>query len=84
MVDRYYRTLYASLHDPRLAGSSKQAMYLNLLLKSIKGDVGRANNERVKAFIRRFIQVLVSSGGGATEFTAGGLVVIGEVCDGTL
>ncbi|KZP12424.1 hypothetical protein FIBSPDRAFT_898186 [Athelia psychrophila] len=37
-TDRFYRTLYASLHDPRLAASSKQAMYLNLLFKSLKAD----------------------------------------------
>ena len=38
ITDRYYRTLYASLHDPRLASSSKQAMYLNLLFKSLRAD----------------------------------------------
>lgn len=79
ILDRYYRTLYASLHDPRLATSSKQAMYLNLLFKSIKADVGRLGNERVKALIRRFVQILVSGPSGATEFTAGGLFLLGEV-----
>ena len=34
--DRYYRTLYESLLDPRLANSSKQGIYLNLLFKSLK------------------------------------------------
>ena len=77
--DRYYRTLYASLHDTRLATSSKQAMYLNLFFKSVKADAGNEDGERVKALIRRFIQVLVSGGGGATEFTAGGLYLLGEV-----
>jgi ribosome biogenesis protein MAK21 len=76
ITDRYYRTLYASLHDPRLASSSKQAMYLNLLFKSLKSD---EDNERVKAFVRRFVQVLVSGGSGATEFVAGGLYLLGEV-----
>lgn len=33
VVDRYFRTFYASLHDPRLFTSGKQAMYLNLLFK---------------------------------------------------
>lgn len=79
ITDRYYRTLYASLHDPRLATSSKQAMYLNLLFKSIKADAGHVDGERVKALVRRFAQVLVSGGSGATEFVAGGLFLLGEV-----
>lgn len=74
--DRYYRTLYESLQDPRLATSSKQAMYLNLLFKSMKVD---RDLERVKAFVRRFVQILVAGGNGATEFIAGGLYLLGEV-----
>ncbi|KAF9495517.1 CBF-domain-containing protein [Pleurotus eryngii] len=76
IVDRYYRSLYASLHDPRLPHSSKQAMYLNLFFKSVKAD---HDLERVKGFIRRFVQVLVSGGSGATEFVAGGLYLLGEL-----
>ncbi|KAG6819264.1 hypothetical protein H0H93_013579 [Arthromyces matolae] len=79
IVDRYYRTLYDSLHDVRLATSSKQAMYLNLLFKSIKADAGNCNGERMKAIVRRFVQVLVSAGSGATEFVAGGLYLLGEL-----
>ncbi|KIM44363.1 hypothetical protein M413DRAFT_25783 [Hebeloma cylindrosporum] len=103
ITDRYYRTLYASLHDSRLATSSKQAMYLNLFFKSVKADAAVAVNattsvegaadaagseiaaerversERVKALIRRFLQVLVSGGGGAPEFIAGGLYLLGEL-----
>ena len=52
-------------------------MYLNLFFKSVKAD---ENNERVKALIRRFTQVLVTGGGGAPEFVAGGLYLLGEVC----
>lgn len=33
----------------------------------------------MKAVVRRFVQVLVSGGGGATEFIAGGLFLLGEV-----
>lgn len=76
IIDRYYRTLYASLFDNRLASSNKQAMYLNLLFKSVKVDT---YGERTKAFVRRFVQVLVSGGNGATEFVAGGLFLLGEV-----
>ncbi|KAK0466300.1 CBF/Mak21 family-domain-containing protein [Desarmillaria tabescens] len=79
IIDRFYRTLYDSLHDARLASSSKQAMYLNLLFKSIKADVGKVEGERVKALVRRFVQVLVSGGNGATEFVAGGLFLLGEL-----
>ncbi|KAE8376294.1 CBF/Mak21 family-domain-containing protein [Aspergillus bertholletiae] len=54
-ADRFYRTLYESLLDSRLATSSKQALYLNLLFKALKSDV---NARRVKAFVKRIIQVL--------------------------
>ncbi|KAF7305180.1 CCAAT-box-binding transcriptional factor [Mycena kentingensis (nom. inval.)] len=77
ITDRYYRTLYDSLYDSRLAASSKQAMYLNLLFKSLKADADNA--ERVKAIVRRFVQVLVSGGNCATEFVAGGLYLLGEL-----
>ena len=52
-------------------------MYLNLLFKSIKADAD--NIDRVVALVRRFIQVLVSGGSGATEVVAGGLYLLGEV-----
>lgn len=53
-VDRFYRTLYESLLDPRLIRSSKQALYLNLLYRSLKNDV---DARRVKAFVKRMLQV---------------------------
>lgn len=53
--DRFYRTLYESLLDPRVATSSKQALYLNLLFKALKNDV---NVRRVKAFVKRLVQIL--------------------------
>ncbi|KAH8117031.1 CBF-domain-containing protein [Phellopilus nigrolimitatus] len=76
IADRYYRTLYTSLLDSRLNSSSKQAMYLNLLLKSMKMDTKK---ERVKAFVRRFVQLLVGAGNGGVEFIAGGLFLLGEL-----
>lgn len=54
-ADRFYRTLYESLLDPRVATSSKQTLYLNLLYKALKNDL---NVRRVKAFVKRIIQVL--------------------------
>lgn len=53
--DRFYRTLYESLLDPRVATSSKQSLYLNLLYRSLKNDL---NVRRVKAFVKRLMQVL--------------------------
>jgi len=53
--DRFYRTLYESLLDPRLVTSSKHAMYLNLLFKALKVDL---NIKRVKAFAKRLLQVM--------------------------
>lgn len=53
--DRYYRTLYESLLDPRLVSSSKQGIYLNLLFKSLKQDA--KNVSRVEAFVKRILQV---------------------------
>lgn len=52
--DRFYRTLYESLLDPRLVTSSKQALYLNLLLRALKNDV---DSRRVKAFAKRMLQM---------------------------
>lgn len=54
-VDRFYRTLYESLLDPRLLTSSKQALYLNLLFKSLRADL---NIKRVMAFTKRLLQVV--------------------------
>ncbi|KAJ5343533.1 hypothetical protein MYU51_021611 [Penicillium brevicompactum] len=53
--DRFYRTLYESLLDPRVTTSSKQSLYLNLLYKALKNDL---NVRRVKAFVKRLVQVL--------------------------
>lgn len=53
-TDRFYRTLYESLLDPRLVTSSKQSLYLNLLLRALKNDV---DVRRVKAFAKRMLQV---------------------------
>lgn len=54
-ADRFYRTLYESLLDARLIASSKHSLYLNLLYKALKADI---NVKRVKAFVKRILQVL--------------------------
>lgn len=53
--NRFYRTLYETLLDPRIITSSKQALYLNLLFKSLKADM---NVKRIQAFIKRLLQIL--------------------------
>ncbi|OAX82919.1 hypothetical protein ACJ72_02726 [Emergomyces africanus] len=53
--DRFYRTLYESLLDPRISTSSKQSLYLNLIYKSLKADL---NVKRIKAFVKRLVQIL--------------------------
>lgn len=72
-VDRFYRTLYESLLDPRLIASSKHALYLNLLFRAMKNDV---DVRRVKAFVKRLIQVL---GLHQPSFTCGILFLIAEL-----
>lgn len=54
-TERFYRTLYEALLDPRLISSSKQALFLNLLYRSLKADV---DVRRVKAFVKRMLQIL--------------------------
>lgn len=54
-VDRFYRTLYESLLDPRLINSSKHALYLNLLFRALRSDL---NIKRVKAFVKRMLQIV--------------------------
>ncbi|KAH9041614.1 CBF-domain-containing protein [Lactarius pseudohatsudake] len=75
VVSRYYRALYATLLDPRLHTTRNQALFLNLLFKSLKGDPEQA---RVMAFVKRFCQVL-AGGFGGSEFVAGGLWLLGEL-----
>ncbi|KAF1951429.1 CBF-domain-containing protein [Byssothecium circinans] len=53
--DRFYRTLYESLLDPRLISTSKHIMYLNLLYRSLKADI---SIKRVQAFVKRLLQII--------------------------
>ncbi|EIW71398.1 hypothetical protein TREMEDRAFT_67745 [Tremella mesenterica DSM 1558] len=71
--DRFYRTLYDSLFDPRLITASKQAMYLNLLFKSLKADTSVS---RVMAFVKRLLQMLTSH---QPPFICGALYLLGEL-----
>lgn len=71
--NRFYTALYASLHDPRLTHSSKQALYLNLVFRATKAD---KDPSRVAAFVKRLIQILF---GMETTFVLGALYIVGEV-----
>jgi len=65
--------LYESLLDQRLATSSKQALYLNLLFKSLKADT---NLGRIKAFVKRILQITSLQTPG---FTCGMLFLLAEL-----
>ena len=73
MADRFYRTLYESLLDPRLLTSSKQALYLNLLFRALRADL---NVKRVKAFTKRLLQVVTMH---QPSFTCGALYLLREL-----
>ncbi|ODQ69046.1 hypothetical protein LIPSTDRAFT_42570, partial [Lipomyces starkeyi NRRL Y-11557] len=72
--DRFYRTLYESLLDPRVITSSKQALYLNLVFKAVKSDI---NAERVKAFAKRMMQIATETQN--VGFCAGVIYLLSEV-----
>lgn len=72
-IDRFYRTLYESLLDPRLLTSSKQALYLNLLFRALRSDL---NVKRVKAFTKRLLQVVAMH---QASFTCGSLYLFREL-----
>ncbi|KAI1505336.1 CBF/Mak21 family-domain-containing protein [Biscogniauxia marginata] len=73
-TERFYRTLYESLLDPRLVTSSKQALYLNLLYRGLKADV---DVRRVKAFVKRMLQILNLH---QPSFVCGIIYLIIELC----
>nr|KAJ3420467.1 hypothetical protein HK105_005644 [Polyrhizophydium stewartii] len=71
--DRFYRALYATLFDPRLYGASKQALFLNLLFKSLRADDSMS---RVRSFIKRIVQ---TCGQAQVPLICGSLYLIGEL-----
>ncbi|GAB2250041.1 hypothetical protein Droror1_Dr00013400 [Drosera rotundifolia] len=52
--DRFYRALYAKLLLPAAMNSSKEEMFIGLLLRAMKSDI---NIKRVAAFAKRMLQV---------------------------
>ncbi|ORX44109.1 CBF-domain-containing protein [Hesseltinella vesiculosa] len=71
--DRFYRTMYESMLDPRLLTTSKQAMYLNLLFKAMRAD---EDKRRVKSFIKRTVQI---AGLHQPSFVCGLLYILSQI-----
>ena len=73
LSSRFYRTLYDSVFDRRLLDTSKQAIYLNLVYKSLKSDASLA---RVKSFAKRLVQTCSIS---EVPLICGSLFLISEL-----
>ncbi|XP_052042376.1 CCAAT/enhancer-binding protein zeta [Apodemus sylvaticus] len=71
--DRYYTALYRKMLDPGLMTCSKQAMFLNLIYKSLKADIML---RRVKAFVKRLLQVTCTQ---MPPFICGALYLVSEI-----
>ncbi|TEB35322.1 hypothetical protein FA13DRAFT_1728125 [Coprinellus micaceus] len=73
VVDRYFRTFYASLHDPRLFHEREAGDVFELVVQgTAKSDPSPAST-RAKALVRRFVQVLATvgcGGGGGSDLFA--------------
>jgi ribosome biogenesis protein MAK21 len=72
--DRFYRTLYDSLIDPRLPHASKHAMYLNLVFKACRAD---PSHNRQAAFLKRLLQSLALYH--LPPYICGALRLVGEL-----
>ncbi|XP_008056908.1 CCAAT/enhancer-binding protein zeta [Carlito syrichta] len=71
--DRYYTALYRKMLDPGLMMCSKQAMFLNLVYKSLKADIML---RRVMAFVKRLLQVTCQQ---MPPFICGALYLVSEI-----
>ena len=58
IAKRFYRALYIKLLSTELFNSSKQPLLLNILFKSLKTD---SCMPRIQAFVKRILQVFLSS-----------------------
>ncbi|TPX45776.1 hypothetical protein SeLEV6574_g03673 [Synchytrium endobioticum] len=73
VTDRYYRVLYGTLFDRRLYTASRQAVYLNLLYRSLKAD---PSLNRTRAVLKRLVQVCTHA---QIPFVCASLFLIGEI-----
>ncbi|KAF9198465.1 hypothetical protein BGZ49_000714, partial [Haplosporangium sp. Z 27] len=71
--DRFYRTLYESLLDPRLVVTSKQSIYLNLIYDALQAD---QSLPRIKSFVKRLVQ---SCGHHQPPFICGAFYLISKL-----
>lgn len=56
--DRFYNLLYEMLHEPQVQSSSLQELFFDLLFFALKADF---NINRLKGFVKRLLQVAISS-----------------------
>ncbi|KAL8118831.1 hypothetical protein AgCh_016360 [Apium graveolens] len=71
--DRFYRALYSKLLLPAAMNSSKEEMFIGLLLRAMKSDV---NLKRVAAFAKRLLQVALQQ---PPQYACGCLFLLSEV-----
>jgi len=73
MCERFYSTLYRAMLDPGLCSSSKQPIFLSLLLRSLRNDDSTA---RVAAFLRRLLQLCLTL---TPSFACGALIILSDL-----
>uniref|UniRef100_A0A5B7B011 Putative CCAAT/enhancer-binding protein zeta n=1 Tax=Davidia involucrata TaxID=16924 RepID=A0A5B7B011_DAVIN len=71
--DRFYRALYSKLLLPSAMNSSKEEMFIGLLLRAMKSDI---NLKRVSAFSKRLLQVALQQ---PPQYACGCLFLLSEV-----
>ncbi|XP_059645531.1 protein SLOW WALKER 2 isoform X2 [Cornus florida] len=71
--DRFYRALYSKLLLPAAMNSSKEEMFIGLLLRAMKSDI---NLKRVSAFSKRLLQVALQQ---PPQYACGCLFLLSEV-----
>ncbi|KAL6996203.1 auxilin-like clathrin-binding protein required for normal clathrin function [Sarracenia purpurea var. burkii] len=71
--DRFYRALYSKLLLPAAMNSSKEEMFIGLLLRAMKNDI---NLKRVSAFSKRLLQVALQQ---PPQYACGCLFLLSEV-----
>ncbi|CAI9114481.1 OLC1v1015212C1 [Oldenlandia corymbosa var. corymbosa] len=71
--DRFYRALYSKLLLPAAMNSSKEEMFIGLLLRAMKNDI---NLKRVAAFAKRLLQVALQQ---PPQYACGCLFLLSEV-----
>ncbi|PIN01186.1 hypothetical protein CDL12_26307 [Handroanthus impetiginosus] len=71
--DRFYRALYAKLLVPAAMNSSKEEMFIALILRAMKNDI---NINRVAAFSKRLLQVALQL---PPQYACGFLFLLSEV-----